>query len=377
MTRTRGAAIDDAGTSLHLTDPTPEQIPAAAGIDLAYEFERAWVDALEERLVEAARAEVGNRPSLRWSMRIVGFHQNIWVTDPHGSIATDTRRGQRLEFRVADERYSNAVGVAEHVLDASGSPPPSGFFWTAFDRAERRRHARSAPAGACAAVFGPGAGGILIHELVGHALEGDGVLARPSWIQDSRLPPAACAFSVIDEPRRGRGSWRVDDEGVPSGRTLLIEGGRVAGVLLDRTSGRARGVESNGHGRRASYLEPVRPRMGCTFLAPGTDDPAGIVTETQSGIYVRRVNAGHTDPIKGRATFVVTDADLIESGCTEVPLDPFVMDVRGLDLWQTMDRVGSDLTFDACIGSCVRDGQPLAVSVGAPTIRIGVITVNC
>src|SRR5262249_33654481 len=149
---------------------------------------------------------------------------------------------------------------------------------------------------------------------------------------------------------------------------------RVAGCLLDRASAAARSTSSTGHGRRATFRDPVRPRMGCTFIHAGDDDPAAIVADTRSGLFVRRMSAGHAAPLRGLASFVVSDADLIEGGRCAAPVEPFVMEVRGPETWSSLDRIGNDLVFDACVGSCVRDGQPLAVSVGAPTIRLGVIT---
>jgi TldD protein len=99
------------------------------------------------------------------------------------------------------------------------------------------------------------------------------------------------------------------------------------------------------------------------------------MTETGTGVFIRRLTAGHTDPIAGRASFVVSEADAIVAGGLGSPLEPFVIELDGPDAWRSIDRVGHDLAFDTCVGSCVRDGQPLAVSVGAPTIRIGVMRV--
>ncbi len=115
--------------------------------------------------------------------------------------------------------------------------------------------------------------------------------------------------------------------------------------------------------------------MGCTFIASGHDDPREILRSTREGVFIRRMTSGQTDPIAGRATFVVTDADRIENGELTYPLETFVAELDGFDLWKTIDRIGDDLAFDTIIGSCMRDGQPLAVSVGAPTIRIGVVRV--
>jgi len=115
--------------------------------------------------------------------------------------------------------------------------------------------------------------------------------------------------------------------------------------------------------------------MGCTYLAPGFLDPGEVLDGTERGIYVRRMEAASADPASGRATFRVTDADRIVKGRLEAALDTFLIDVSVVEVLPTMDRIASDLVFDSCIGSCVRDGQPLATSVGAPTFRVGLIRV--
>jgi TldD protein len=155
----------------------------------------------------------------------------------------------------------------------------------------------------------------------------------------------------------------------------LIDRNRIVGGMHDWSSARRLGVAPTGHGRRASYLDPVLPRMGCTYVDAGVEDPADILRLTPSGVFIRRLVAGHTDPASGRASFTVTDADRIVGGRCAEPIDAFMFELDAREALPAIDRVGHDLAFDTCIGSCLRDGQPLAVSVGAPTIRIGVVTV--
>jgi len=149
----------------------------------------------------------------------------------------------------------------------------------------------------------------------------------------------------------------------------------VSGWLLDRRTAERKGVASTGHGRRGSYLDPVLPRMGCTYIDRGTTAAESIVPDTPRGVLVRRMAGAHADPRRGRATFVVTDADRIEDGEVTDPLAPFVIEMDAIDALASIDRIGDDLAFDSCIGSCVRSGQPLATSVGAPTVRLRVIRV--
>jgi TldD protein len=147
-------------------------------------------------------------------------------------------------------------------------------------------------------------------------------------------------------------------------------------MLHDSRSARAAGVDPTGHGRCSSFRESVRPRMGCTFVAPGPLRPEDVLGGIVEGIYVRRMEAGNTDPHSGRAAFRVTDADRIRNGVIDAPLKPLMLFVEGASALASIDRVASDLEFDRCIGSCHRDGQPLATTVGAPTMWIGVTVIE-
>jgi TldD protein len=243
------------------------------------------------------------------------------------------------------------------------------------ERAEARLGAGDAPPGETVIVTGPGVGGVLAHELIGHALEADTVIRDGSALAAVAGPVAPPDFTVIDDPRRGRGAWRRDDEGVECRATPLIEGGRVSGYLHDLATAARLRRPATGHGRRSSFREPVRPRMGCTFLAPGRLEPEEVLDGIATGIYVRRMTSASTDTLSGAARFLVTDADSIDHGRLGQPLRPFLLELRASHALPSIDRIGRDLAFDTCIGSCVRDGQPLATSVGAPTFRIGVARV--
>jgi TldD protein len=292
-------------------------------------------------------------------------------------VLRDIRRGCRVEIRAQVEDEGTAPAVRDLVVGSDEPPSFHDEFDRAFDRAEKKLSSSRAPdLGCTTAVFSPGVAGIVAHELIGHALEGD-VLARGStWVSAATSIAARAPVTVIDNPCRGRGAWRIDDEGVAARETTLVEQGRRVGALHDRTSASAFGATSTGNGRRSSYLERVRPRMGCTFIAPGVDAPEDILRSTREGVFIHRLAGGHTDPITGRASFIVSDADRIVAGVVAEPLDAFVIELDGAESWASIDRIAHDLAFDACVGSCVRDGQPIAVSVGAPTIRIGVVRVR-
>ncbi len=326
-------------------------------------------------LLAAARQAVGPvRAS--FNARWVAFDQRIWVARPGREVASDVRVGRRvrLEVRVA-MRQGVGAAVGE---EAFGPGPVQGLDELARRVAERallRVGARRAPPGRLPVVFAPGTGGILIHELAGHALEADTVHRGASALGAAEGRVAPRPVRIVDDPRRGRAPWRVDDEGEQASAVVLVRGGRVAGLLHDQRSAAASGALPTGHGRRSSYQEPVRPRMGCTFLAPGSHDAADALEGVARGVYVRRMEAASTDPSTGEMTLRVTDADLVHRGRLDVPLEPFLLTLTMREALSSFERIASDLAFDTCIGSCMRDGQPLATSVGAPTFRIGLTTV--
>ena len=297
---------------------------------------------------------------------------------PGGEVRTDLRRGARVRLELETRGPSGrmARAVEERVFRAPHTKGDLGEVVESLaERARARLNAREPAPGATVVVLGPGVGGILVHELIGHALEADTVFRGASALVATPGPIAPADVTVVDDPRRGRGAWRRDDEGVESRATPLIEGGRVAGYLHDLSSAERFRQRATGHGRRASFREPVRPRMGCTFLAPGRLDPQEVLHGISRGIYVRRMETASTDSLSGNARFIVTDADRIDQGRFDHPLQPFLLELRASTALPSLDRIGNDLAFDTCVGSCLRDGQPLATSVGAPTFRIGVARV--
>lgn len=355
----------------HPPAPNPFEV-AASGLDSQGPLR--LLEALVARAVrECARASVA--ASARW----VGFEQRVQVARAEAPLRTDTRRAGRVRLEVRIEaRGIRSVAVGERVLRPRQEPsgPLQVLARAVATRGLERLEARPVPAGEWPVVFAAGVGGILVHELVGHALEADTILRGASALASRGGRVTFPDVVVLDDPRRGRASWRVDDEGEEAGPVALIQEGKVSGWLCDHRSATRTGRRPTGHGRRASFQEPVRPRMGCTFLGPGRRNPEEILEEISSGIYVRRMEAAHTEPALGTAHFRVTDADWIEQGRLRAPLSPFLLRMSALDALARLDRIADDVAFDTCIGSCIRDGQPLATSVGAPTCRIGLATVS-
>jgi TldD protein len=358
------AAISGHSVSALAASRAPEPPASASGLE-----DRAASTWLGRALEAASRGAAVAAVSARW----VGFDQEIRVAAREGQVR-DRRRGRRgrLEIWVCrGERTGHAVGEA--LLGNAGIDPQS-LACRVVDRATLRLEAVAAPRGDRPVVFAAGVGGVLIHEIVGHALEADTVI-EGSWITQLEKSIGPEWLTVVDDPRRGRAPWRVDDEGAPASATLLVRRGRVAGQLHDRASARRAGRMPTGHGRRSSYREPVRPRMGCTYVMPGKHDPEEIVRETGDGIYVRRMESATVDPRSGRAVFRVTDSDRIRNGRIDAPLREHLLIVEARRALASMDRIADDLSFDTCIGSCHRDAQPLAISVGTPTLRVGLATV--
>lgn len=330
---------------------------------------------LVERLVGTAER---SRSALRAKARWVAFEQSVMVVRAGKPVATDLRRGRRLHLRVELQlRGKRASATAEAAIRGEDDAELQRMLDLLADEAATRveyRLGAELPAGrSCAVAFAPGVGGVLMHEIVGHAAEADAVASGNSWLQRARGQfRGAVEAMVVDDPRRGRAPWRVDDDGMPPRVTALLREGLPADCLHDLRSATEAGVRGNGHGRRSSYREPVRPRMGCTFLAAGRHPGGMAVLEgLKHGIYIRRMESATTDTRLGRATFVVTDSDRVSHGRIVAPLQPYVIAVDGAAALTSIADVGEDLAFDRCIGSCVHHGQPLAVSVGAPTFRIG------
>ena len=256
--------------------------------------------------------------------------------------------------------------------------------WARFTREAARQAlvklgAINAPAGPMTVVLGPGWPGILLHEAVGHGLEGDfnrkGVSAFSGRLGQQ---VASALVTVIDDgtiPNR-RGSLNVDDEGTPTGRTVLIEKGVLCGYMQDRLNARLLGMSPTGNGRRESFQHPPMPRMTNTFMLAGEDDPEDIVRSVPRGLYAVAFGGGQVDITNGKFVFSASEAYLIEDGRVTTPVKGATLVGSGPDVLTRVSRVGHDLTLDEGIGTCGKDGQSVPVGVGLPTIRVDGITVG-
>jgi TldD protein len=236
-----------------------------------------------------------------------------------------------------------------------------------------------APAGTMTVVLAPGWPGILLHEAIGHGLEGDfnrkGVSAFAGRLGQK---VASELVTVVDDGTimNRRGSLNVDDEGTPTGRTVLIENGTLTGYMQDRLNARLMGMTATGNGRRESYAHPPLPRMTNTFMLAGQDDPEEIVRSVKDGLYAVSFGGGQVDITNGKFVFSASEAYRIEDGKITSPVKGATLIGNGPDALTRVSRVGHDLALDEGIGTCGKDGQSVPVGVGLPTIRIDGMTVG-
>jgi TldD protein len=309
----------------------------------------------------------------------------MFIVTATGWTVGDIRPLTRLNVTVIAEDN----GKRESAFHGGGGRVRLDFFleadrWKRYAREAARQAALKlsavdAPAGTMTVVLGPGWPGILLHEAIGHGLEGDFNRKQVSAFT-GRLGQkvASDLVTVVDDgtiPNR-RGSLNVDDEGTPTGRTVLIENGILCGYMQDRLNARLMGMPPTGNGRRESYAHPPLPRMTNTFMLAGPDNPEDIMASVQRGLYAVSFGGGQVDITSGKFVFSASEAYLIENGRITSPVKGATLIGNGPDALTRVSRVGSDLQLDEGIGTCGKDGQSVPVGVGLPTIRIDGMTVG-
>ena len=256
--------------------------------------------------------------------------------------------------------------------------------WESFTREAAREavlnlSAVDAPAGMMDVVLGPGWPGILLHEAVGHGLEGDFNRKRTSaFAGQIGKQVASDLCTVVDDgtiPGR-RGSLNIDDEGTPTRRTVLIERGTLKGYLQDRLNATLMGMPLTGNGRRESFMHIPMPRMTNTFMLPGESSPEDIIRSVKRGLYAVSFGGGQVDITNGQFVFSASEAYLIEEGKVTQPVKGATLIGSGPEILKKVTMVGHDLELDAGVGTCGKDGQSIPVGVGLPTIKINGITVG-
>ncbi len=311
---------------------------------------------------------------------------------------------QRIEIlRAGGEHYSDirplvrlnvSVVVEENGRQESGSFGGGGrqgyetylepgYWQGAIDEALRQALVNltsiPAPAGEMTVVLGPGWPGILLHEAIGHGLEGDFNRKKTSafaGLLGERV--AAPGVTVVDDGTLDgrRGSLSIDDEGTPTHRTVLIEDGILKGYMQDRQNARLMGVAPTGNGRRQSYSSPVMPRMTNTYMLGGDKDPGEILASVKKGIYASNFGGGQVDITNGKFVFSCTEAYLIEDGKLGAAIKGATLIGSGPESLTRVSMIGNDMKLDTGIGTCGKNGQSVPVGVGQPTLRLDGLTVG-
>jgi TldD protein len=236
-----------------------------------------------------------------------------------------------------------------------------------------------APAGEMDVVLGPGWPGVMLHEAVGHGLEGDFNRKKTSafaGLMGQRV--AAKGITVVDDGTMGlrRGSLSIDDEGTPTNRTVLIEDGILVGYMQDRQNARLMGMQPTGNGRRESFAHVPMPRMTNTYMLAGTRDPNEIIASVKKGIYAVHFGGGQVDITSGKYVFECTEAYRIDDGKIGAPIKGAMLIGNGPTDLNRISMIGNDLALDDGIGTCGKNGQGVPVGVGQPTLRMDRITVG-
>src|SRR5436190_726418 len=250
---------------------------------------------------------------------------------------------------------------------------------TAVRQALTNLEAVPAPAGEMDVVLGPGWPGVMLHEAIGHGLEGDFNRKKTSafaGLMGQRV--AAKGVTVVDDGTiaRRRGSLSIDDEGSPTNRTLLIEDGILIGYMQDRQNARLMGMKPTGNGRRESFAHVPMPRMTNTVMQNGNRDPQEIIASVADGLYAANFGGGQVDITNGKFVFSTAEAWKIENGKLAYPVKGATLIGNGPDALTRVSMIGNDLALDTGIGTCGKDGQSVPVGVGQPTLRIDGLTVG-
>jgi len=338
--------------------------------------------ALLEKIERYAR---GRDPRVKQVIASVsGEYEVVLMTRSDGVIAADVRPLVRLSLQVIAEQdgrreQGSAGGGGRFDYSYFTDEVVREYAQKAVDQALVNLEARPAPAGTMTVVLGPGWPGILLHEAVGHGLEGDfnrkGTSAFTGRIGERVAAPGV---TVVDDGTisRRRGSLNVDDEGNPTQRTVLIEDGVLVGYLQDSLNARLMGVPVTGNGRRESFAHVPMPRMTNTMMLAGSRDPAEIIASVQRGLYAVNFGGGQVDIVSGKFVFTASEAYMIENGKLSYPVKGATIIGNGPDALTRVSMIGNDAALDPGVGTCGKDGQSVPVGVGQPTLRIDGLTVG-
>ena len=385
-------AIRRAGETLKLLDPASNPpAPAPRRNNRHLYTDASPLDAVpfadKVRLLEtidaAARArdprvaQVSASLSASWSV--------VEIVRADGFVAQDIRPLVRLNVGIVAEsngrRESGNFGIGGRYLYGGlfDPPPRDPAVATPPRQALVNLESVAAPAGEMTVLLGPGWPGVLLHEAIGHGLEGDfnrkGTSAFSGRIGERVGAPGV---TVVDDGSiaNRRGSLSIDDEGTPTGETVLIEDGILKGYMQDRLNARLMGVEPTGNGRRESYAHAPMPRMTNTFMKGGNDDPAELLSRMKNGIFAKSFGGGQVDIVSGKFVFSCTEAYLVENGRLGAPIKGATLIGDGPSVLTRVKGIGNDMALDEGVGVCGKGGQSVPAGVGQPTLLVQGLTVG-
>jgi TldD protein len=316
---------------------------------------------------------------------LAGVHEVMMVAASDGTLAADVRPLVRCNVTVIveqdgrREQASSGGGGRSDYSFFIDENRASGYASEAVRQALVNLEAVDAPAGTLPVVLGPGWPGILLHEAIGHGLEGDfnrkGTSAFSGMLGQQVASPLC---TVVDDGTLSgrRGSLNIDDEGTPAQNTVLIENGILKGYMQDRMNAGLMGVSSTGNGRRESYAHLPMPRMTNTYMHAGPHDPQEIIASVDRGLYAVNFGGGQVDITSGKFVFSASEAYLIEKGRVTAPVKGATLIGNGPDVLKHVSMLGNDMRLDSGVGTCGKEGQSVPVGVGQPTMLIDELTVG-
>ena len=316
---------------------------------------------------------------------LAAVHEIVLIAASDGTLAADVRPLVRMNVSVIVEQNGRreqgyaGTGGRHSLKEFVAEGRPLRLAREAVRQATVNLDAVPAPAGTMTVVLGPGWPGVLLHEAIGHGLEGDfnrrGTSAFSGRIGE-RVASELC--TVVDDgtlPGR-RGSLNVDDEGTPTSCTTLIENGVLKGYLQDKLNARLMGMKATGNGRRESFAHATLPRMTNTYMLPGQYAPEEIIASVDKGLYCRNFGGGQVDITSGKFVFSASEAYLIENGRITRPVKGATLIGNGPEVMTRVSMIGNDLKLDDGVGTCGKEGQEVPVGVGQPTLRVDALTVG-
>jgi TldD protein len=354
-------------------------LPADPVASLSTENKVAWLERVDR---EARRTDPR---VVHVTASLTAVHDVVLVATSEGQLAADVRPLVRFNVSVLVEQNGRreqgyaGMGGRYSLEELVAGDRPLALAREAVRQALINLEAIPAPAGPMTVVLGPGWPGILLHEAIGHGLEGDfnrkGTSAFANRIGE-RVAAPEC--TVVDDGTlsQRRGSLNIDDEGTPTQCTMLIENGILRGYMQDRLNARLMGVKPTGNGRRESFAHMTLPRMTNTYMRPGPHDPQEIISSVKNGIYAVNFGGGQVDITSGKFVFSASEAYAIENGRLGAPIKGATLIGNGPDVLTRVAMVGNDLKLDEGVGTCGKEGQSVPVGVGQPTLKIEGLTVG-